>query len=225
MRRVLVIGAVCLWPAAAAALDPLPEGDPGIAAGYPNDEGIADDPQVIFFDDFESYADPQELWNRWDNVYQIDDIRFATEPENVWAGAQSIEFTLPQQDGELSNSCDKSISPERDVMFLRYYSKFMPPFDVVGSSHNGSSISAHYFIDNGHATPGIPADGTNKFLVAYENWRGDAGDDVARGPQRLRLPSPSSATTTATTSSRPGWSCPTPASRSTSGPTSCRAPT
>ena len=59
------------------------------------------------------------------------------------------------------------------MLFLRYYSKFQPPYDVVGSSHNGSSISAHYFI-NGQATPGVPADGTNKFLANLENWRGDA---------------------------------------------------
>ena len=65
------------------------------------------------------------------------------------------------------------VSPEQDVLFLRYYSKFQPPYDVVGSSHNGSSISAHYFI-NGQATPGVPADGTNKFLANLENWRGEA---------------------------------------------------
>jgi len=33
-------------------------------------------------------------------------------------------------------------------------------------------ISAHYFI-NGQATPGVPADGTNKFLANLENWRGE----------------------------------------------------
>ncbi|MBN2576677.1 MAG: hypothetical protein JXP73_19080, partial [Deltaproteobacteria bacterium] len=47
------------------------------------------------------------------------------------------------------------------------------PYDVVGSSHNGSSISAHYTV-NGQSTPGVPADGTNKFLANLENWRGDA---------------------------------------------------
>jgi hypothetical protein len=169
------------WPAVLVALalartavaaDPLPEGDEGIAAGYPGDAGIDGDPAVIFFDDFEGYTAADDLWNRYDNVYQLDQIRFATEPENHYAGDQAIEFTVPQQEAELSNAVDKAVSPELDVMFLRYYSKFQPPFDVVGSSHNGSSISAHYFVD-GQATPGIPADGTNKFLVAYENWRGE----------------------------------------------------
>lgn len=162
-----------LLPTAAGAVDPLPEGDMGLAASHPNDEGIGDDPAVYFFDDFESYADQTGLWDRWDNTFQQDQTRMATEAENVWAGAQSVEFTLPQQDAELSNAVVKVVAPERDVLFLRYYSKFSAPFDLVGSSHNGSSISAHYEDENGQATPGIPADGTNKFLVAYENWRGE----------------------------------------------------
>jgi hypothetical protein len=160
-------------PSAAAAADPLPEGDQGIAAGYPNDEGIGGDAAVVFVEDFEGYADPNELWNTWDNVFQLDLLRFAVEPENVWAGEQSIEMSLPQQDAELGDALAKIVAPERDVLFLRYYSKFMPPFDVVGSSHNGSWISSHYEDANGQATPGIPADGTNKFLAAFENWRGE----------------------------------------------------
>ena len=65
------------------------------------------------------------------------------------------------------------VSPEQDVLFLRYYSKIQPPYDVVGSSHNGAMISAHYF-NNGQATPGVRANGTNKFLANLENWRGEA---------------------------------------------------
>jgi hypothetical protein len=145
----------------------------GIAAKYPGDVGIGSDPDVILFDDFESYSQPNDLYQKWDAIYQVPDIRFATEAANVFAGQQALEFTVPQMAAELSNAVDKVITQERDVLFLRYYSKFEPPYDVVGSSHNGSSISAHYFI-NGMATPGIPADGTNKFLVNLENWRADA---------------------------------------------------
>lgn len=150
----------------------LPEGDNGIAANHPNDEGIGDDPSVIFADDFEDYSVADDLSAKWDNFYQINEIRIATEPANVYHGSRALEFTVPQQDNELSNATDKVLTEERDILFLRYYSKFQPPFDVVGSSHNGSMISAHYFID-GQATPGIPADGTNKFLAAFENWRGE----------------------------------------------------
>ncbi len=145
----------------------------GIAAKYPGDVGIADDPAVIFADDFESYTDASELSQRWDAVYQMSQLRIATEADNVYAGAQALEMSVPQQQNELSNATDKILATERDALFLRYYSRFQAPFDVVGSSHNGSMISAHYFID-GQATPGVPADGTNKFLANLENWRGEA---------------------------------------------------
>ena len=151
----------------------LPEGDTGIAANYPNDVGITGDSAVIFADDFESYSKASDLDTNWDFVFQYNQIRFTTESANVYAGKQALEFTVPQQNNELSNSAAKTVNPERDALFLRYYSKFDTPFDVVGSSHNGSSISAHYF-NNGQATPGVPADGKNKFLVNLENWRGEA---------------------------------------------------
>jgi hypothetical protein len=150
----------------------MPSGE-GIASDYPGDQGIEGDPAVIFADDFESYAQASELGQRWDAVYQQDQLALATEKDHVWAGAQSLEMNVPQQDQELSNATDKILAIERDVLFLRFYSKFQPPYDVVGSSHNGAMIAAHYF-DNGQATPGVPADGSNKFLVNLENWRGDA---------------------------------------------------
>ncbi|MBN1611261.1 MAG: hypothetical protein JW940_31805 [Polyangiaceae bacterium] len=76
---------------------------------------------------------------------------------------------------------DKNIRPEQNVLFLRYYSKIMPPYDVVGSSHNGCSISAHYSLANNQSTPGVPADGENKFLVNLENWRGETKNAASPG--------------------------------------------
>jgi hypothetical protein len=151
----------------------LPQGNNGIARRYPNDSGIGTDPEVIFYDDFESYTQPSQLGQRWDSTYQNNQIRLATETANVYAGTKSLEFNVPQQSAELSNATDKIVNPERDVLYLRYYSKFFPPYEVVGSSHNGSMISAHYFNGN-QATPGVRANGTNKFLVNLENWRGEA---------------------------------------------------
>jgi hypothetical protein len=145
----------------------------GIAARHPGDLGIGADPEVIFADDFESYTQGADLNGRWDAVYQNQYVAITTDPANVFRGAKALELTLPQQTAELSDATDKVLAQEEDVLYLRYYSKFQPPYDVVGSSHNGSSISAHYFI-NGQATPGVPADGTNKFLANLENWRGDA---------------------------------------------------
>lgn len=155
----------------------------GIADRYPGDAGIANDPAVIFADDFEDYAQPSDLTRKWDHFYQPSGTRLATEPENVFAGRQALEFTTPARQAELSHAMDKRISPELDVIYLRYYSKFQAPYDVVGSSHNGSSISAHYFEGN-RATPGVRADGTNKFLVNLENWRGDT---ATPSPGRLNV--------------------------------------
>jgi hypothetical protein len=138
--------------------------------------GIQGDPDVLFADDFESYpvsAKGPEINKVWDAVYQNQFVGIATAAANVHGGKQALEFTLPQQTDELSDGTDKVLTEEQDTLFLRYYSKFQAPFDVVGSSHNGSSISAHYF-DGNMATPGVPANGTNKFLVNLENWRADA---------------------------------------------------
>lgn len=151
----------------------LPEGNSGIASKYPGDVGIGSDTDVLFSDDFESYADAKGIPQKWDHWFQQSQTRIATEAQNVSGGKQSLEFTVPKQNSELSNSVAKELSAPRDVLFLRYYSKFQAPFDVVGSSHNGSSISSKYFV-NGQATPGVPADGTNKFLANLENWRGEA---------------------------------------------------
>nr|MBA3848286.1 hypothetical protein [Planctomycetota bacterium] len=141
------------------------------AARHPGDVDIAGDPEVIFADDFEGIADAAGLAAKWDSLFH--GPRLASEAAHVHAGAQSLELFCPRQEGERSAAVARSLRDERDVLFLRYYSKFDGSFDVVGSSHNGGGISAHYNID-GRATPGIPADGKNKFLVEFECWRGDA---------------------------------------------------
>src|SRR5262249_18056796 len=145
----------------------------GIAARHPGDVGIASDPDVIFADDFESYTRGADLRRKWDVVFQNQYVAIATDPTNVFRGSKSLEFMLPQQTSDLGDTADKWLAQEQDVLYLRYYSKFQPPFDVIGSSHNGATISAHYFV-GGHATPGVPANGTNKFLAALEHWRGEA---------------------------------------------------
>jgi hypothetical protein len=176
MRRLaFVVASIAVLPVSRAyALDPLPEGDAGIAASYPGDVGIDGDPQVVFADDFEDYVDASGLPEQWNAaVYQVDRIAIVTEPANVHGGAQAIEMNVPQQEAELSNSIDRAVSPELDTLFLRFYSKFEGPYDIVGSSHNGAMVASHYFID-GQATPGVPANGMNKWLVNVENWRGEA---------------------------------------------------
>jgi hypothetical protein len=157
--------------ASTADAAPPPTGTSGLAARYPGDVGIASDPAVVFADDFESYGQASELGRKWDNYFQVSQTRIVTESANVYAGSKALEFNLPMQTSELSNGVQKILTTELEVLYLRYYSKFDKTFDVSGSSHNGGGISGHYF-QGYNATPGIPADGTNKFLIEFECWRG-----------------------------------------------------
>ncbi len=151
-----------------ASIPALPQGNSGIAAQYPFDAGIASNPAVIFADDFESYSGVSGLTSKWNEAYHTANIRIATEAGNVFSGGKSLEFTVPQTTNEVSNTVLKYVSPERDTLFLRYYARFDGGFNVIGSSHNGSVISAHY------CCPGVRADGFNKFLVSFEAWRDGA---------------------------------------------------
>jgi hypothetical protein len=150
-----------------AIAEPLPQGDTGISARYPGDAGIASDAAVIFADDFESYSSSAGLTTKWTQGYPATNIRIATESGNFVGGKQALEFTVPRQNTEGSAAVIKRLNPEQDVLFLRYYSKFADGFNVVGSSHNGASISSRY------CCPGERANGYNKFLVNYEAARYD----------------------------------------------------
>jgi hypothetical protein len=146
----------------------LPEGNKGLAARHPDDVGIAKNPAVLFHEDFEA-----ENWReKWDNIYHNANIRITDELANRHGGKKALEFTVPKQQAEVSNELVKQFKSGQDVLFLRYYSKFEKGFDQVGSSHNGGYLAA---IAPGipYATPGVRADGRNKFVASFENWRGE----------------------------------------------------
>jgi FG-GAP-like repeat len=137
----------------------------GIASRYPGDKNIANDPAVIFADDFESYTSPNQLTNNWNAAYQLPNIRIATEPNNVYSGHKSLEFSLPINANEVSNSAKKIINPTQDTVFIRAYTKFDLGYQVTGSNHNGLRLSAQY------PGPGRrpPPDGTGFFLFLLQN--------------------------------------------------------
>ncbi len=149
---------------------PLPQGNTGIAAGYPLDANLESHSEVILADGFESYSSASNLTSKWNQVYQGAYTRIATEPENVFSGAKALEFRVPQQSAEVSNELVKNISPTEDVLFVRAYTKFEAGYNVSGSSHDGISLSSNY------SNPGVPANGTNKFFVDVENSRMASGE-------------------------------------------------
>jgi hypothetical protein len=152
---------------------PLPEGDTGIAAKYPGDSGIEKDPAVVLYDGFEDYATPGDVNKKYEFVMHVENMRIAQEAANVNHGKKAMEFTLPKQQEGNAAALYRVLKEERDVLFLRFYSKFEKGYDQHGSSHNSGVISAHYFPGR-QASPGKPADGRNKFWVSYETERGAA---------------------------------------------------
>jgi hypothetical protein len=156
--------------AGAQVLETLPEENSGIAAKYPGDRGIAEDPAVIFAENFESYSSTADLRRNWDVLTHVDQISIAEGEGNVHSGSKSLLFTMPQQNQPLTASLEKTLpaGQTQDTMFLRWYMKYESDWFIPRNSvHNGAVIAAKYY-DNGRATPGIPANGQNKFLVNYE---------------------------------------------------------
>lgn len=157
----------------ATEVAPLPEGDTGLAAKYPGDAGIGKDPAVVLYDGFEDCATPGDVHKKYEFVMHVENMRIAEEAANVNHGKKAMEFTLPKQQEGNAAALYRVLKEERDLLFLRFYSKFERGYDQHGSSHNGGVISAHYFPGR-QASPGKPADGRNKFWISYETERGAA---------------------------------------------------
>ena len=160
----------------------LPEGATGLASKYTADSGLGSDANVLYFDDFESYTSASGLiaTSKWDDGYNTQNIRIATEPGNFFGGAKAAEFTLPKTNSEVSIEIFKEKNlPKQDTVFVRFYAKYEVGFDVVGSSHNGVFVGSNYWRGLCEATntcgPGKPANGKNKFLVSFEATRDAAG--------------------------------------------------
>ena len=60
-------GGLDVWAQGSDAPATLPEGDMGIAARYPGDQGIENDPNVIFAEKFDK-GSLEDIFKRWENV-------------------------------------------------------------------------------------------------------------------------------------------------------------
>ena len=146
-----------------------PEGGAGIAAKYPGDKGIEKAPAVLFAEDFGSCSSIADLRPKWDVLTNETHLSIADAAGNRTGRGRSLLMTIPQQEVPLATGVSKLLAHTQNVLFLRWYQKFDSGWFVPGGSvHNGGSISSRYF-DHGRATPGIRADGQNKFLVNFEN--------------------------------------------------------
>jgi hypothetical protein len=165
LSLVLLVAAAFVQPVSAQEL---PDGNRGIAANYPGDRGIGDDPLVLFADDFESHKIKASLSRVWTTYYNK--TRLAQENENAFLGNQSLEFSVPEDRGMASQS-GELLKKECDTVFLRYYSKFDTTYDVKGSAHNGGGISARMYKKDGGNAVGRKSDGSNHFYVTLDHGR------------------------------------------------------
>lgn len=170
LSAVFAVIALLAGPCCPASQDlpPLPEGSTGIASKYPGDKGIEKAPGVLFVDDFEQSNSVADLSKKWDVLINEAHLAIALDADPSPGGGKSLLTSIPKQGEPLATAVDKQLAAPVDRLFLRWYMKFEDAWAVPGDSvHNGASISARYF-DNGRATPGIPADGRNKFLANFE---------------------------------------------------------
>jgi MYXO-CTERM domain-containing protein len=128
--------AMALWSRGAAA-QPLPEGDGGIAAQYPGDEGIGGDPEVLLHEDFESVTGGSLTSENsaFDSVYGDNSI--TTVAADVHGGAQAVQrtHTSPTSFGAV-----KHLGEGFDTLHIRYYLKYHELFP--GCHHTGGGIYA-----------------------------------------------------------------------------------
>jgi hypothetical protein len=142
----------------------LPEGD-GIAARYPGDKGIENDPAVVFADGFEEIegdamapVGKEQKGNRWDTCANT--VTIVTDPDKVHTGRKAAQVTF---DKIGSHNAVKQFKPGFDTLYLRYYMKYHPEFP--GCHHTGMLILAGapgITLASGSATGVIP-DGRNHF--------------------------------------------------------------
>jgi hypothetical protein len=140
----------------------------GIASRYPNDVGIENDPAVILADGFEAYTLPSQLTTigPWDQAGKPWNLRIATEPGNYFAGRKSLEMKMPITSVEIGNAIVKKPVPKETVVFIRFYTKFDPGFDIAGGSHTGVRMRGGNTLAPGVAPP---RDGTGWFTFVLGN--------------------------------------------------------
>jgi hypothetical protein len=147
----------------ATALAPLPE-NLGLAARYPDDQGVRTDMAVVLADDVET-STGATLLDRWDNAWGR--VLITRDPAHVHAGGQALEFSTQPPGGA---GVSKYLSSGFDRLFLRYYIKYDEVFP--GAHHVGGVLGARPPGER-PAPPGIKPDGTNRFDVMLDHWSFD----------------------------------------------------
>lgn len=167
--RVVLISAIVVLGAVTRSAEP------GLAAQYPKDAGIAADPAVLFHDDFEQGA----IGAKWDDVKRRK-VRGASDESDPLAaetgaaiarGKRSARAQL-RKDGFEDVTLTKFLKPGRDELFMRSYVRYGPDYGYHG--HGGSGFMADAGA-GGFKGAGKAPDGDKFFWATLEpigprNW-------------------------------------------------------
>lgn len=142
----------------------LPEGY-GIAAQYPGDDGLEDDPRVIFVERFDE-ATLGELFQRWENIKVEGSLKLV--PDKV-PGAADDQCLLMEHIGRKGTGCHlyRRLLPGYKLLFARFYVRFSKdcaPIHHLGTHLGGLRPSTSW--PQGHA--GERPNGSDRFNTQVE---------------------------------------------------------
>ena len=124
-----------------------------LANGYPNDVGIADDPDVIFADDFESWDGNQPPAEKWNHVgsggtRRVEILAGAVAPAGP--GKHTLQLACWQEPEKSAsaglskhlgnyNNANEGLGPGYEEVYVRYYQKFDSNY-TPGVRNHGSLL-------------------------------------------------------------------------------------
>jgi len=133
--------------------DPSPSGDT-LSDRYPGDVGLADDPAVLFFDDFEAG------WGRWDAPgADTQYLSLLTDGASAHAGSGYLQSSVTRADLDateyISSQSHINFADPVDVVYLRYYARFV-----------GTAPTPHHWVRMTAGVPGFNGSGRANMVPA-----------------------------------------------------------
>lgn len=140
--------------------------DRGLAARYPDDAGIQDDPAVVFAEDFE--GPDLQRWNNADPP-RAPAVQLVSEKGRVHGGKQAVQFTIAAGKDK-GTGLVKWFKPGFDQLHARWYCQFAEDYDQGDLHHVGVKLAAES--DRWHlGVAGQKPTGRDFFITGLEPWR------------------------------------------------------
>ncbi|MBN1606925.1 MAG: hypothetical protein JW940_09855 [Polyangiaceae bacterium] len=176
VRTSLAVAALLCCSASLLAQES--EGDAGIAARHPGDQGIDGDSEVVFVEDFE--ASLSEILGRWEDVTSPDSMSLTSDVPASSSGTNSLRMHKTPGDGTTGAALYRRIQPSDaegyERLYARMYVKIGAAADVIhhfGTNLGGNNPSTRWpMVSAGNRT-----DGDSSFWTGIEpygeDWRWD----------------------------------------------------